>query len=61
MFSSIRRRQFNGGFRTCRRLFTSGESKNHRNVSGYFDDRTLGLLALLVSVPTVRNPTLNTT
>ena len=57
MFSSTGRRVFYGGFRTCRRLFTSGDAKNPKNIYGFFDDRTLGLLTLLVSVPTVRNLT----
>lgn len=58
MFLSTGRRLFSGGFRTYRRLFTSGEPNNPKNIYGYFDDRTLGLLTLLVSVPTVRNSAL---
>lgn len=54
MFSSTGRRLFTGGFRTCRRFFTSGDPKKSKNIYGYFDDRTLGLLTLLVTVPTVR-------
>ena len=47
------RRAFNYNLRTKLRRFTSGNNHSYNFRKG-FDDRSLGILALLVSVPAVR-------
>lgn len=53
MFSGTGRRIFSGGFRAGRKFFSNEIPKNLNKSKNFFDDRTLGLVALLVSVPTV--------
>lgn len=50
MFFARSRRLLKDGIEISRRFFNS---KIPKPISGYFDDRTLGLLAVLISVPTV--------
>ena len=54
MFATAGRRIVFGGFRGVRQRYFSNENPK-RSTYNFFDDRALGLLTLLVSVPVVNN------